>query len=342
MKSKLLLLTIFFFAVLLSYCVQPPVEEEQIILKFAGNLPVEHHVTKNMEYFAQLIENKTNGKVKVEVYPAGQLYSDKDLIRAVPSGAVDMAEITISQWSGKSPLFMFTDLTIYKSRDHWDRVMDNETVKEILSKEFEKAGVKLLYLMDYGYGYFVLKKPVYSLRDLQGLKIRGYSEVTNMAIKAVGASPVFLGAGEMYMALQTGTIDGVLTGPTSILHRKLYEVAPYALYEPVGYAEFAVVMNLDRWNSLPPDVQKIIMECAKEAREHSKQISRQWDEKTEEILKNEKNMTFTRFKSEKDREEFYRLMKEEVTKYFLERAKEYGKEEEAKKLLSIAEALGGR
>ncbi|OPY79768.1 MAG: C4-dicarboxylate-binding periplasmic protein precursor [Syntrophorhabdus sp. PtaU1.Bin058] len=240
---------------------------DQIVLRFAGNLPADHFVTRNQELYAKLVESKTKGRVKIEIYPAGQLFSDKDLVKALPMGAVDMAEATCAQWTGIEPLWLMLDLPLfYKDRKHWHRVLDSE-VGKMLQSEFEKkTNVKFLYFLDYGATGQASKTPLRTLEDYKGKRIRGTGEVVLKALQAMGAAPVFLGGGEVYLALQRGTIDAANSGMSSFWERKYYEVTKFISGTDFTLGNFFVGINKTKWQSLPADIQKAMLEAAEEAK----------------------------------------------------------------------------
>jgi tripartite ATP-independent transporter DctP family solute receptor len=259
---------------------------DQLVLRFAGNLPANHFVTRGQEFYARQIEARTKGKVKVEVYPAGQLFSDKDLIRALPNGAVDMAEATCAQWTGIEPLWLMFDLPyFFKDRNHWHRVVDSE-VGTILKEEFEKkSGVKVLYWMDFGSSAFASKTPLRTMEDFKGKRIRGVGEAVLKGIQALGASPVFLGGGEVYLALQRGTIDAANSGMSSFWERKYYEVTKYISAPDFTLGMFVVLINKKKWDSLPADVQKDMLDAAEEAKQWGRVESEKADTEAVSLLK---------------------------------------------------------
>ena len=301
----------------------------EITLRYAGNLPLEHHVTKGQELYAKLIMEKTKGKVKVEVYPAGQLYSDKDMTRALPSGAVDMGTVTNDQWTGLVPSLMSLQLNLfYDDRPHWWRTMDGET-GEILKKELEKVGVKLLYWMDYGAVELATKFPLRKLEDIKGKRMRGYGETSVKYLGLLGSIPTFLGGGEMYMALQRGIIDGVYSGTTSFYDRKIYEVTKYVCIGPHNFSPFLVLINLEKWNQLPADVQKAMLEVAPTAQEWGRKECEKKDIECLELLK-QKGMEVNVLSPEEKKR--WREASKGIIDIFLKRAGNLGE-----KLLALAE-----
>ncbi len=297
-------------------------EGAEITLRYAGNLPVGHHVTRGQELLAKLVQEKTGGQVEVRVYPAGQLFSDKDMMKAVPAGAVEMAEVTLSQWTGIVPSILLLDLPLFfKDRRHIWRTVDGET-GEILKKDLERVGAKLLYWMDYGSVDFASKMPLKALEDFKGKRIRGYGELMTESLKALGAAPTFLGGGEVYMALQRGTIDGAVSGTTSFWERKYYEVTKYITHADYAFAMFGVLMNLKKWNELPPDIQKVFAACSQEAQEWGRKEAEKMDKDCLELLKGKGMEIYVLPEKEKER---WRKANEPVFNVFLKRTGEKGK-----------------
>lgn len=205
------------------------------LFRCAGTMPLDHYMTKTLEHFAKLVQDKSKGRMKIEIYPANQLFSDKDLPKALPSGAVDMAQVNMAMWAGLVPSLAVEELPFfYKNRDQFFRAMMAPAVKNMLDKEFESKGVKTLFWMDYGYSALIGKKPIRTLEDFKGKRIRGYGEISSEILKDLGGAPVFLSVGEIYLALQRGTIDGVLTSTCSVYERKFYEVVKYFTLIKVG------------------------------------------------------------------------------------------------------------
>jgi tripartite ATP-independent transporter DctP family solute receptor len=261
-----------------------PIEaaEPEITLRYAGNLPINHFITRSQQFYAKRVMEKANGKVKIEVYPAGQLFTDKDMLRALPSGAVDMGEVFCPQWTGIVPLWIFWDLPLYfENRAHWYRVADTE-VGEIMKQEplDKNAGFKVLYWMHSGGTGFASKMPLKTLEDFKGKRIRGVGEIVLEGIKALGGAPVFMGGGEVYMALQRGTIDGANSLIASFWKRKYYEVTKYISSHDWNFGMAVTLINKKKWDSLPADVQKVMLEVAEEAKMWTRKESDKEDEES--------------------------------------------------------------
>jgi tripartite ATP-independent transporter DctP family solute receptor len=245
----------------------PPSTKPEFTLRCAGTMPLDHFMTRALDYFAQLVDRKTNGRMKIEVYPSNQLFSDKDLPKALPSGAVDMGQVNMAMWAGLiPPLAVFDMPFFFRDRDHYNRCLDAPKIRNILDREFENKGVKILYWMDYGYMTLIGKKAIKTLEDFKGKRVRGYGEISTEMIKNLGGAPVFLSVGEVYIALQRGTMDGVLTSLGTAYERKFYEVVKHCLLFKNGELNVPppVLINLKKFSGLPPEMQKILDEAGKE------------------------------------------------------------------------------
>ena len=257
---------------------------QQTVLRYAGQLPTTHHLTKADYRFAKMVEEKTNGKVKIEIYPAGQLYRMDGIRKAVMSGTVDMGVTYEGTWTGPIPLVDFFIvpfvLNNYKEvQKAWDGKIGNK-----LREEMEKNGVKALGFGAYGESFSItnIKKPLKRPEDFKGLKIRTHEPIAAESVKALGASPVFMSSAEVYTALQKGTVDGATSGPTSFVQRKWYEITKYSTITFSVYSVWPVMINLKVWNGLPKEIQKILQEAGEDYENHTIQIS---DKEDEEAIK---------------------------------------------------------
>lgn len=325
-----LLMSFFFLAV-----GSPAAFGADIILRFAGNHPLTHHCTRGMELYAKLVMEKMN-KVKIEVYPAGQLFSDKDLVRALPTGAVDMGVMHTAMLSGLVPVSLFLDFPFfYKDRAHWHRVIDSKA-GEIVKQDLEKRDLHLLYWMDFGRIDFASKMPLKTLESFKGKRIRGSGEMQLEGIRAMGASPTFLGAGEVYLALQRNTIDGATSGPSSFWERKYYEVAKYITDADYQFGVFPVLINKKIWEGLPQDVRAIMLQAGKEAQAWGRKEAEKVDTESIELLE-KKGMEYY-YIPEKERARWTAATSKVSIDLFMKRIGEK-EQDKGKQILELAEKL---
>ncbi len=256
---------------------------EKITLKLAHNLPITNHMARGMENFSKKVSEKSKGSVTVQIYPSGQLYNDKSMNDALMAGGIDIGLNSTAMWASVIPVMEIFDVPfLFPSYEKVAKALEGG-VGEKLAGEMEKKGVRPLIWVDYGFVQFAnSKRPLTKPEDFKGLKMRGYGELPSETIKALGAAPVTMGAGEVYMALQRNTIDGQTSGTTAMMDRKMYEVSKYLTITNHAFPEFIASMNLKSWNKLSADQKKAVQEAAKEV---EKDIRSQVKTEEEKALK---------------------------------------------------------
>jgi tripartite ATP-independent transporter DctP family solute receptor len=305
----------------------------EITIRYAGDLPIGNHLTRTQEFFAKRVAEITKGRVKVEVYPAGQLFAAKDYVKAVPSGAVDMAQSLMGQWTGLAPIFMITDIPLlYDGWEHIWRALDAPDIGDVMKKEGEKAGIRLLFWTQDASAGFVSKTPLKTVDEWKGKRIRSYTELASYTIKALGGTPAFMGGGEVYMALQRGTVDGAISTLSSFYDRKYFEVTKYLTIPSVTGPIYGGVMNIKRWETLPADVKDMLLAAGKDTQEFARKEVVRMDRESVEQLK-AKGMDVYPLPKE-ERERWKKISVPQVEKVVLERLGDRGK-----RMIEMAEKL---
>jgi tripartite ATP-independent transporter DctP family solute receptor len=324
------LVSMFFLSMQVSYVSAADVT----VLRFSGHHPIGHHCSRGLEFYAKLVMEKTN-KVKIEVYPAGQLLSDRDLIKALPAGAVEMGYLHTGLVSGAMPSVMFLELPfLFKDLSHFRRVVDSQA-GEILKQDYEKKmGCQFLYWVEQGILDFASKMPLKTLEDFKGKRIRGAGEMQGEALQAMGASPTTLGFGEVYMALQRNTIDGAISARDTYWRMKFFEVTKYLTDPDYAFGVFGAVINKKIWEGLPKDVQTIMLAAGKETQAWVRKEAEKTDIECLELLK--KNGMDYYHVPEKERDRWSAKTTKVCTDLFVKRT---GDPEKAKAILDIVEKL---
>ena len=242
--------------------------EEKVTLKMATALPSSHPLVKAMDVLKNKANEKSKGSVTIQIYPAGQLYNDKNMNDAIISGGIDMGLNTVGRWATIVPAMDIFDVPfIFPSYEKVDKAIDSG-LGEKLGNELMKKGVRPLIWADYGFvQYANNKKLVKTPADFDGLKIRGYSKYSAETIKAMGASSVTMGSSEVYMGIQRGTIDGQTSGTTAMRDRKMYEVHKYLTVTNHASPEFIVAINEKSYSKLNADQKKALDAAAIEVRD---------------------------------------------------------------------------
>jgi tripartite ATP-independent transporter DctP family solute receptor len=263
---------------------------EETTIRLAYNLPADHHIAKGIEQFAKDVTEKSGGAVKMQVYPSGQLLSDKDMNQSILTGGVEMGVNSSTLWASTVPAMGIFDVPYVFTNYEKAGEFINGEFGDKLSAAMEEKGAKVLMFADYGYAQFANnKRPLKSPSDFEGLKIRSIGDIPSEMIKAYGASPVFMGGGEVYMALQRNTVDGATSGTTAMVQRKYDEVVKYLTINNYAYLEFILAVNQDFWDKLPEKTQTLLSETAKESEEWIRAQAQAEDEMTAKQLE-EKGM----------------------------------------------------
>lgn len=256
-------------AVLLVGVGQRATAEEFKNIKVACQMPADHFDSKAVELFIKKAEEKSNNTLKFQFFPAAQLYSDHDLVDVLPKGGVEVAQIGLDRHIGRVPAghFAYPYFVGPNAYFRWwyDKKDDAGLYYKVLKPAFAKDNINLLSSLNYATTYAIItNKPVHTIADYKGMKIRTSGKSLGAVVEALGAKAVVMSSADVYMALQRGTIDGALSGTSSFVSRKWYEVAKHVQLVPLGNIPFGFAANMDFWKKLSPEQQKAVEEAARE------------------------------------------------------------------------------
>ncbi|GAB6887459.1 TRAP transporter substrate-binding protein [Desulfothermus okinawensis JCM 13304] len=247
------------------------------VIKFSHVVAVDTPKGQAAEYFKKIVEERTKGKVKVQVYPNAVLYGDREAVEALKMNAIQMACPSFSKFTGFVPELQIFDLPfLFKDRKHLKKFMKSKVGQELLNS-VSKIGLVGLAFWDNGFKQLTLKDhPIRLPQDIKGKKFRIMSsKVLEAQFKAVGASPQVLPFSEVYSALQQGVVDGQENTISNIYTKKFYEVQKYMTISNHGYLGYLLVTNQIFWNSLPKDLKKIVKKCVDDATEKNWELAAQ-------------------------------------------------------------------
>ncbi len=220
--------------------------------------------SKNTIELANLIQTRSNGRVQITFIGGGSLLDVTNMYDGVVNGVADIGTNNVDSTAGKFPELMITELPMSAPSAWVMTHADNEYVAKYPLKELSKTHIMLMW--GNGPAFLLTTKPVNTLQDLKSMKIRGTGEC-GQVLKGLGGTPQALPMGEMYDALSKGVLDGILVDPSVLSSYKLGDVVKYITdcSQVVGNCmTFFVSMNLNTWNSLPPDIQDIINKACAE------------------------------------------------------------------------------
>jgi TRAP-type transport system periplasmic protein len=243
--------------------------QEVIKLNYANFFPAPEPHSANIEAWGKEIEQKTNGRIKITFFHGGTLAPADQIYDSVVKGISDIGMSCFTYTRGKFPLTSVIDLPLGLQNGVTATRMSNAYYKKFMPKELDE--VKILYVHGHGPGLIhMTKKPVTKLEDLKGMKIRS-TGLASKIVLALGAAPVGMTMPETYDALRTGVAEGATAPIQALKGFRWGEVISYTIlnYGSSYSTGFFIAMNKNKWNALPPDIQKIF-----------EQASEEWAEKT--------------------------------------------------------------
>jgi TRAP-type C4-dicarboxylate transport system substrate-binding protein len=202
------------------------------------------------------LKSASGGSLDYTLYAGGALGKAPEHFDIVSKGLSDLGYFTATFTPGRFPLTDVLSLAVWVDGKDLAADIGNAVYDRVLKDEFKD--VKVLELNGCIQSFIWTKKQVTKMDDLKGMKIRTPGGHQTNYVKALGAEPIFMPPGDVYMAIETGTIDGIVTCPPIILAFKLHEVAKYGVVTTFGCVSEGTVMNMNAWNKLPEDQKKVV------------------------------------------------------------------------------------
>lgn len=240
--------------------------------------PEDYPTVMAVKYMSEIISRKTGGRDSIKVYTGNALGGEKDTIEQTKIGALDLVRINVAPMNNICPETMVPTMPfLFRSKEHMRKVLDGPVGDEIL-KACEAQGFVGLAFYDSGSrSLYTVKKPVKTLADAKGMKIRvQQSDLWVALLQAMGANATPMPYGEVYTALKTGLVDGAENNWPSYDTSKHFEVAKFYSLTEHSMAPEMLLMSKKVWDTLTPEQQKIFREAAKESVPYMRRL---WDEK---------------------------------------------------------------
>lgn len=243
--------------------------EPEVVLEFGHIQNPGHALAVAPEEFKALVEERSGGRIQVNIYPSSQLGSAREMMEQVTMGTLDMTCCDTADWAAAlsiPELAVFNMPFLTKDLDTQAELI-NTIVSEEVPKMLEGSGVRLLMTYSNGIRNPLLKtKPITCLEDVQGIKMRTAETPLYVQLwNCLGASTVTSAWSEAYTLLQQGVADAVEADATGLVNQNLQEQGKY--FSKIGHlgAIYCVFMSEETWNEIPKDLQEIIQECALES-----------------------------------------------------------------------------
>lgn len=266
-------------------------KKEKLLFRLGHEGTEQWQAHQLVKRFAENVAKATDGQMEIQIFPNGQIGKSRDLAEGMQFGTIDMAVV-----GGDANVFFpdFDVLTapfLFRDRTHFKKVMASP-IAERLRKGWEDKGMKYLCIVDIGIRHVTNnKRPVNTVADLKGLKMRVVpSPVFLETFKALGATTVPIPFADLYVALQQNVVDGEENPTTTVRVMKYYEVQKYMSLTAHMFSTSPVLMSLNRWQGLSPDIQKVLMESVAEAEKWEHEFMLTDEDRSLEFLKTEGKM----------------------------------------------------
>jgi C4-dicarboxylate-binding protein DctP len=254
----------------------PTLAQQPIVIKFSHVVAVNTPKGKGAEMFKKLAEERTNGRVKVEVYPNSSLFKDGEEMEALQLGSVQMLAPSLAKFGplGVREFEVFDLPYMFDNVDELHKVQEG-VVGKALFKKLESKGIVGLAYWDNGFKDMSANKPLRKPEDMKGLKMRiQSSKVLDGQMRSLGALPQVMAFSEVYQAMQTGVVDGSENPPSNFYTQKMHEVQKYLTLTDHGVIEYAVIVNKKFWDGLPADTRTVLESAMKDATKYSNDIAK--------------------------------------------------------------------
>jgi C4-dicarboxylate-binding protein DctP len=261
--------------------------QQPIVIKFSHVVALDTPKGKAAERFKQLAEERTKGRVKVEVYPNSTLFKDGEEMEALQLGSVQMLAPSVAKFGplGVREFEVFDLPYIFDNYDELHKVTSGP-VGKLLFKKLESKGITGLAFWDNGFKDFSANKSIKVPADYKGLKMRiQSSKVLGDEIKALGAIPQVMAFSEVYQALQTGVVNGTENPPSNFYTQKMNEVQKYFALTEHGVIEYAVITQKKFWDGLPPDIRTTLEAAMADATKYANEIAQKENEDALEAVR---------------------------------------------------------
>ena len=267
--------------------------DPKVTLVYAEVNPLDTIVGQTASEFKRLVEEKSGGSIIIDIKDSGVLGSENDVLDAIVAGddSIDMSRISafaLTSYGAKKSMLLSIPYT-FSGRDHWWAFANSDLATEFLN-EPQEIGLPLrgIFYGEEGFRHFFARKPVNSIDDLKGMKIRVSNDpVMNGMVEGLGASPTVVSFGELYSALNTGVCDAAEQPIANYKSNAFPEVANNLILDGHTLGAIQCVITDTAWNKLTAAQQAVLMEAGKEVQKFNQNLSQGEEDKVLQQLKDE-------------------------------------------------------
>ena len=288
--------------------------ENPLVLTLAHGLSESHTVHIAMTEFAEKVEEGTDGRIRVEIYPNGQLGSENENMEQLMAGVISMTKVSAPGLATYNEAYHTFGLPyIFDDTEDFYHKMDSQEMRDFFLSTEEDGFVTITYYTSGARSFYTKDTPIRTPDDLKGLKIRvqDMQSQTDM-LEALGGTPVAMAYGDVYTSLQTGIIDGTENNETALTTGKHGEICKVFSMDQHAMIPDVLVMGADVWNRIAPEDQQVILEAAYASTDSHKVA---WDEAIQEAVQEAETEMGVTFIEDVDKEAFREATADMIQEY---------------------------
>jgi TRAP-type C4-dicarboxylate transport system substrate-binding protein len=249
---------------------------ERISISSWGS-PKHYQVSQFVPQFEKMLKEKSGGEIRTRSFSGGEMVKQQFVASAIPLGTIDISLTTLDNWSGHVPEISILTTPLWNKSMAWtrDNLKQGNAIFDYFDQKLRAEGAIILAMFDIGSPVLSTSFPLRGPKSFEGKAIRVFSKGSGKVMQAIGASPTIMGVGDVYSALQRGSVDGAMGGLGGAVGLKHFEVASNMLIPNgvLGTMLHAYVINKKKFESLSPKHQKNIMASAQQARDDMQQYA---------------------------------------------------------------------
>ena len=279
--KKVALVGVCASALVLAACNKKEAKKDNLVIKFTSVTTQDSPKGQGIELFKKLVEERSQGKIKVETYHNSTLFKDKEEAEALQSGTVQLAGLSLAKFGplGIKEFELFDTPYLFNDFNDVHKVTQGPVGAEMM-KLVETKGLKGVAFWDNGMKLMSANKPIHTVEDYKGLKMRiQSSKVIDLQMKSIGALPQVMAFSETYQALSTGVVDGTENPPSNMLSQKMHEVQKHASLTNHGILGYLVVANKKFWDGMSDEQRTIVQAALKESTDFTNKIAQEENDK---------------------------------------------------------------
>lgn len=244
-----------------------PTATAETKIRITTQLPSKNVIPKNLYRFEELVEKESGGDIVVEVFDSAQLYKDKEVPKAVSSGAIEMGSAALTRFVGTTPIvdLFFTPFVFKDFNAVVAATQPGHPIRVTIEAEVLKTGARVLWWQPFGMAVMLSKgEAIDTPEKMKGKKVRAFGKAPGAFVTALGGVPTLMSGSEQFLAYQRGTVDAGMTGVTAVKSRKLNEVMDFMIQTNHAVPEFVVVINEAFWQGLTDKQRGILTKAARQ------------------------------------------------------------------------------